>query len=186
MATVVGQRVTLRAFREDEVELVHRARSINPEGLVAQASLDQLRERIVRSGKMVGGRLDMAIEADGRLVGEVDARQPKFGLPPGVYEIGIGIFSADDRSKGLGREAFALLTDHLFDAHDAERVQASTWVENAAMRRVLERLGFKYEGTMRGFMPSPRGRDDYAMYGITRFERREAKRSETPFGFSPP
>ncbi|MEA2460351.1 MAG: hypothetical protein QOH90_528 [Actinomycetota bacterium] len=127
---------------------------------------------------MVEGRLDLAVEAGGRLIGEVDARQPKNGLPPGVYEIGIGLFADGDKSKGLGREAFALLTDFLFQAHEAERVQASTWVENIAMRKVLERLGYTYEGIMRGFMPSQRGRDDYAMYGITRAERAAAKLNE--------
>ena len=35
-----------------------------------------------------------------------------------------------------------------------ERVQGSTDVENAAMRRVLELLGFREDGVMRGFMPS--------------------------------
>lgn len=167
--------MTLRAFRLDEAEVVHRARSTQiPAG---QASLDRLKERIARSGRMVGGRLDLAVEVDGRLVGEVDARQPKEGLPPAVFEIGIGLFAEEDRSKGIGREAFALLTDHLFDAHEAERVQASTWTENIPMRKVLEKLGFRYEGTMRGFMPSPRGRDDYALYGITRPERAAARES---------
>ncbi|MEA2499290.1 MAG: hypothetical protein QOH26_1695 [Actinomycetota bacterium] len=178
MTHVIGPRVTLRAFRIEEAELVHRARAIDGEPLVGQASLTQLKERMARSGRLVEGRLDLAIEVDGRLVGEVDARQPKYGLPPGVYEIGIGLFSVGDRSRGLGREAFALLTDHLFQACEAERVQASTWVENIAMRKVLDRLGYTYEGTMRGFMPSSRGRDDYAMYGITRDERAKAKELE--------
>ena len=178
MIEVKGPRVTLRPFRIEEAEAVHRARAIDGEPLVGQASLDQLRERMARSGRMTEGRLDLAIEVDGRLVGEVDARQPRFGLPPGVFEIGIGLFSAKDRSLGLGREAFGLLTDHLFESCEAERVQASTWVENLPMRKVLDRLGFTYEGVMRGFMPSPRGRDDYAMYGITREERAKAKANE--------
>ena len=171
-------RVKLRPFRVEEAEEVYRARALDPEGSVAQASIERLRERLGRSGRMVDGRLDLAIEVDGRLIGEVDARQPKEGLPPGVYEIGIGLFRVEDRSQGFGREAFALLTDLLFERHEAERVQASTWVENLPMRKVLEGLGFVYEGKMRDFMPSPRGRDDFAMYGITRAERAAVKRAE--------
>ena len=38
------------------------------------------------------------------------------------------------------------------------------------MRRVLEELGFVHEGTMREFMPGPDGREDYALYAITREE----------------
>jgi RimJ/RimL family protein N-acetyltransferase len=60
------------------------------------------------------------------------------------------------------------MTRHLFDNEDADRVQASTWVENRAMRRVFEKLGFTEEGTLRSYMPSERGRDDYVIYAITK------------------
>jgi RimJ/RimL family protein N-acetyltransferase len=46
-------------------------------------------------------------------------------------------------------------------------VQLSTDVDNAAMRRVAELLGFGFEGVLRGFMPSAEGPRDYAMYGMT-------------------
>ena len=35
------------------------------------------------------------------------------------------------------------------------------------MRRTLERLGFEFEGVLRGFMVSADGPRDYAMYGMT-------------------
>jgi len=47
-------------------------------------------------------------------------------------------------------------------------VQASTAADNIAMRRVLEKLGFMYEGTLRSFMPAGEGRDDYVLYAVTR------------------
>ena len=47
-------------------------------------------------------------------------------------------------------------------------MQASTAAHNTAMRRVLEKLGFVYEGTLRGFMPADEGREDYVMYAVTR------------------
>ena len=47
-------------------------------------------------------------------------------------------------------------------------MQASTSAGNAAMRRVLEKLGFVYEGTLRSFMPAGEGRDDYVLYAVTR------------------
>ena len=49
-------------------------------------------------------------------------------------------------------------------------MQASTAAGNTAMRRVLEKLGFAYEGTLRAFMPSDHGRDDYVLYAVTRPE----------------
>jgi RimJ/RimL family protein N-acetyltransferase len=48
-------------------------------------------------------------------------------------------------------------------------VQATTDVDNVSMRRVLEALGFGFEGVLRGFMPDADGPPrDYAMYGVTR------------------
>src|SRR4051812_5004629 len=119
------------------------------------------------------GRIELAVEAEGRLVGDVQARQPEHCLPAGVYEIGISLFSESDRGKGWGRDAVELLTTHLFAERAAERVQASTAVHNTAMRSVLERLGYREEGIMRAFMPTVAGaRDDYALYAVTRAEWR--------------
>lgn len=127
--------------------------------------------RIERSPRLVQGRLDLGVEVDGRLVGTVEVRQPPEGLPPGVFEIGIVVFAPADRGRGVGRAAVSLLTDYLFADAGTHRVQASTWVENAAMRRVLELLGWTCEGVMRGFMPAgERGRQDFALYGVTRAE----------------
>jgi RimJ/RimL family protein N-acetyltransferase len=38
------------------------------------------------------------------------------------------------------------------------------------MRRVLEKLGFTFEGIMRAFMPAGDHREDFALYAITRAE----------------
>jgi len=90
-------------------------------------------------------------------------------MPPGVWELGIELWDAADRGRGIGRQSIALLSSHLFEREDAIRVQATTDVDNAAMRRVLEHLGFAFEGILRGFMPTGSGPPhDYAMYGLTK------------------
>jgi RimJ/RimL family protein N-acetyltransferase len=128
----------------------------------------RLRTRIERSGRLVNGFLEFAIEVDERLVGTVQARRPENAMPRGVFEIGIELF-AEERGLGYGRDAVEQMVELLFRSHGAHRVQASTWVENAAMRRVLERLGWQFEGVLREFMPSADGDlHDYAMYAITR------------------
>ena len=114
--------------------------------------------------------LDLAIEAEGRLIGDVQARHPRHAIPPGVFELGIEIYDAADHGKGYGREAVRLLTGWLFERADAGRVQAGTAVGNISMRKVLEILGFRFEGVMRGFMPGLLGREDFTLYGVTRPE----------------
>ncbi len=114
------------------------------------------------------GWLALGIEVDGRLVGDVQARHPKNAMPPGVYEIGISLFDAE-RGKGIGRRAVQLFTDLLFEAHGAGRVQGSTAIDNLAMRRVFDALGWTFEGVLRSFWPAGNGRrEDYALYAVTR------------------
>jgi RimJ/RimL family protein N-acetyltransferase len=172
MLRLEGDRVVLRAFRPDELELVVAARERGQTPGVPRSPRTRIRQRLERSGRLVRGWIDMAIEAEGQLVGEVDARQPSDSMPPGVFELGILLYDAAERGKGYGSEAIALLTDHLFEREDGERVQGSTAVANTAMRRVFIKLGFVEEGIMRGFMPGPNGREDYALYGVTKDEWR--------------
>jgi len=112
-------------------------------------------------------RLDLAIEVDGRLVGDVQARSSEDAFPPGNFEIGIDLL-AGERGHGYGTEALRLFTAHLFEG-GAGRIQASTALDNVSMRRVLERVGYRFEGVLRGFMPkADGGRDDYALYAVIR------------------
>ena len=162
--------VTLRPFRPEEVELVWEARKrrASPTSPVTPGARRAIQRQIERSGRLSDGFLKLAIDVDGRLVGEIDARCPPNALPPGVFEVGIELYADEDRGRGYGTEAVRQLVDRLFAREGAERVQASTAAGNTAMRRVLEKLGFVYEGTLRGFMPSGGGRDDYVLYAVTR------------------
>jgi RimJ/RimL family protein N-acetyltransferase len=167
-----GDRVSLRPYRPEEAEqlLEHWLSSTWRVGGTADraAARRRLRQRIARSGRLAGGRLELAIDVDGSVVGDVEARHPPGALPPGVFEIGIEIHDAAERGRGYGSEAITLIAQHLFDMHAAERVQASTAVWNEPMRAVFRRLGFAEEGVMRSFMPTETGRDDFVLYAITR------------------
>jgi RimJ/RimL family protein N-acetyltransferase len=164
-----GERVSLRPLRSEELEIVWQARLNDDTApwMSTPQAYERLKKRVANSGEFLEGWLDLGIEADGRLVGEIDARQPPRSLPQGVFELGISLFETADRGHGLGTDAIRLMTRYLFEHEDAARVQGSTWVGNTAMRRVFLKLGFTEEGVLRSFMPSERGRDDYVMYAIT-------------------
>ena len=132
----------------------------------------ELGERIERSGEFDGTELLLGIQVDGRLAGEVQARQPRMGLPPGVFELGIDLFDAGRPRTWHRRAALTQLLTRLFGDEGAHRVQLTTDVDNAAMRAVSERLGFGFEGVMRNFMPSTDGPRDYAMYAMTKDDYR--------------
>lgn len=178
MTEIRGPRVLLRGFRPDEVDVaVTRTGGVSSWSAGDDAERGRRRrERIERSGSRTEWELLFAVEAGGRLVGDVQGRCSDHAMPPGVWEIGIELWDESDRGRGIGREAVALLSSHLFEHEDGIRVQATTDVDNEAMRRALEALGFWFEGVLRGFMPVADGAPrDYAIYGLTR-EDWETKR----------
>jgi RimJ/RimL family protein N-acetyltransferase len=167
MTAVRGPRVTLRAFRPEEIDDAMRRMGggIEPS---SDGQAMRRRARLQGSGARNDWEVLFAVEAEGRLVGDTQGRCSDHAMPPGVWEIGIELWEPSDRGRGLGREAVALLSTHLFEHEAAIRVQATTDLVNAPMRRVLESLGFGFEGVLRGFMPTGDGTArDYAIYGIT-------------------
>lgn len=176
-----GERVRLRPLRPDDVDVIERGMAEADERSMPSGPppRGELVRRVDAGGRLdERGTLDLGIEVEGRLIGDVQARQPRYALPPGAFELGISIFDPADRGKGYGREAVALITSFLFES-DAHRVQASTDVSNGAMRAVLERMGFALEGVLRSFMPSSTGPRDYALYAITQPDWKTLKETWT-------
>jgi RimJ/RimL family protein N-acetyltransferase len=162
--------VSLRPLVVSDLDALWAARTSSdaPWADTSDGALRKLRERVGHSGRLSNGELLLGIVADGELVGEIQARQPEMGLPPGVFEIGIEVFDPATRGGGIGRRALSQFVSHLFQEEHAHRIQLTTDVENLAMRRVAEHVGFAMEGTLRAFMPSKDGPRDYLMYGLTR------------------
>ncbi len=166
MTEIAGERVRLRAFRRDEHDAFVAARMAAGEGVaVASPSEEELRRRVEGSGELTDKGLLLAIDVDGRAVGEIQAYRA--GLPDGVFGIGIGLFDEADRGRGVGTEATSMLTRYAFAELGARRVEAGTHVGNAPMIGVLERLGFVREGVLRRFFPSRDGGMDCAIYAMT-------------------
>jgi [ribosomal protein S5]-alanine N-acetyltransferase len=74
------------------------------------------------------------------------------------------------RGKGFGREAVALLVDHLLATTSVERVAATCDVDNVASCRLVEGLGFRREGTLRSAFYHHGRWHDVHLYGVTRAE----------------
>lgn len=162
----------LRPVGLDDIESLVSGYGAEPASFGDPAAVrERLRRQIERNPTLAdGGFVALAVERDGVVVGDIQARCPKHGFPPGVCEIGITLF-ASARGKGVGKEAVALFTEHLL-AEGQERVQATTAVDNTAMRRVLEAVGYTFEGVLASYAPGDDGgRADYAMYAVTSRDR---------------
>ncbi len=81
----------------------------------------------------------------------------------------------NERGKGYGTEALAIMVDYLFLSKDIMRIQAQTDQRNVASQKVLEKAGFKKEGTLRNnFFMRGEWTDDY-IYSIIREEWKEPR-----------
>lgn len=168
---IEGAKVSLRPFVAGELNTLWARRvSTAASWMIGPNSYERLKSRVLNSGRLADGWLFVAIEAEQRLVGEVEARHLDRSMPPGVFELGVELYEQGDRGRGFGSETIALFTSYLFEDHGAERVCGSTSIDNLPMRRVFESCGFVFEGIMRAFMPADEGRDDYALYAITKPE----------------
>jgi len=91
-----------------------------------------------------------------------------------LTEIGYSLVPSE-RGKGYGTEAVKIMVDYLFLSKDIVRIQAKTDPRNVASQRILEKAGFKKEGTMRkSFFCRGEWRDT-VLFAILRDEWKEPK-----------
>ena len=97
------------------------------------------------------GQLIVELVADGTPIGTVGWHRVMNGPNPesACWNIGISILP-DARGRGYGVEAQRQLAAYLFATTDANRVEASTDVDNLAEQRALEKAGFLRDGALRG------------------------------------
>ncbi len=108
---------------------------------------------------------------DGTKIGWISHR---LAQPDGWTEIGYLIIPTE-RRKGYGTEAIQLMVDYLFLTRDIVRVQAGTHVRNRQSQKILEKAGFKREGTIRRAYFIHGEWADHYMYSILREEWKEPK-----------
>lgn len=87
----------------------------------------------------------------------------------GLAEVGYTLTSKYQR-RGLMVHAMHLLISDLFDRTSLERIEARCAVENHASQRVLERLGFKKEGTLRSYFRLHGKRVDNLLFAILKVD----------------
>jgi len=160
---VTGPRLALRPLRPEEIDQQWQAMvTADPMGIAEVPDEARFRARLRRSGQLVDGWIDLAIDLDGAAIGRIQTFVPEGrSLPAGTFEVGIHLRESQ-RGQGYGREAVTLLTGWLFEHAGAQVVESATDPANAAMRAVFHRVGWARAGSQTEF-----GRD-WAVYRITR------------------
>jgi hypothetical protein len=103
MVVIWGERVVLRPFRQEEADPWHLARMASADDRtqfpVGPPDPDRLRERVERSGELRDGSLDLAIEVDRQLIGEIGTyAEPGRTMWPGLFFLSIALFRPEDRA----------------------------------------------------------------------------------------
>ena len=117
-----------------------------------------------RNGEMI-----VELVSAGRPIGHVSWHEVHYGPPPKsrAWNIGISLIP-EVRGQGYGGVTQRLLADWLFENSDANRVEASTDVDNLAEQRALEKAGFIREGVQRASQFRAGGYHDLVTYARLR------------------
>jgi ribosomal-protein-serine acetyltransferase len=129
--------------------------------------------RRARTKESEGSGLERAIVADGRIVGV--AGFPTIDRADRSAAIGYWLDEAH-QGRGVMTSAVAALVSHAFENRQLNRLEIRADVENTPIRAVAERLGFRYEGTLRqAYRVGERYSDD-AVYSMLASDRAPARR----------
>ena len=74
--------------------------------------------------------------------------------------------------KGFMREAVLTIVDFSFSRLSLSRLEAATLSENRSSRRLLEKVGFKYEGVGQSYLQINGRWRNHVLYGLLRNDRR--------------
>jgi ribosomal-protein-alanine N-acetyltransferase len=113
-----------------------------------------------------GWSLPFAVTFEERLAGQVTVSNVVRGALDGA-SVGYWV---DGRLAGRGimPTVLALVVDHCFGPVGLHRVEANVRPENAASRRVVEKLGFRHEGIRERFLYIDGAWRDHVCYALTR------------------
>lgn len=114
-------------------------------------------------GPVAGQWVQIAIDVDGRLAGDVAVGLETNGL---VASIGYTV-APSHQGRGLGRRAVAAVVDALFDELQVHRAQADLDPRNIPSARLVEALGFTHEGVLASSVLARGEWTDDARYGLT-------------------
>jgi RimJ/RimL family protein N-acetyltransferase len=118
--------------------------------------------------------------ADDRPVGSLDLHE--LDLTNGGAGLGIQVGDATDRGRGYGGDAIDALVDFGFERLRLERIWLDVFDENAAARRLYERLGFVHEATFRNGVFRGGRYEDVHRLAILRSEWAERRGAEGAAG----
>lgn len=122
--------------------------------------------RTLRREARAGRALPFGITVAGRLAGQVTVSN----VVRGAFDSGYVGYWVDGAlaGRGVAPTALALVLDHCFGPAGLHRIEANVRPENAASRRVVEKLAFREEGRHARYLYIDGAWRDHISYALTR------------------
>jgi [ribosomal protein S5]-alanine N-acetyltransferase len=166
-------RLTLRPITPDDADALFEARGdaevMRYWDWPAQSSVAAVREVLAAHMPPPGDDTILwwaaALTPDGPAIGECDLSE--IDRHHGRAELGF-LFARRHWGQGYALEAMEAVIAHAFGPLGLARLWARFHAGNEASRRLLERLGFTYEGTLRSHILRDGERRDCVIYGRLR------------------
>lgn len=165
----------LRAWKTEDAESLAQAadnpniarnlRNVFPNPYTLEAAVWYINDCIANAEKK---QINYAIVVDGQAVGGIG-----IFVKDDVYENSaeLGYWLSEDYwRKGIMSRAVQIICKEAFEAFDIIRIFAEPFADNAGSRRVLEKAGFTYEGTMRNGVYKDGEVHSYCIYSVLREE----------------
>jgi ribosomal-protein-alanine N-acetyltransferase len=151
--------VTIRPIRVRDARILEREllgnrswlrqwEATNPGGPVGFDSKASIRSLLAHA--RTGNGVPFVIEYEGEFAGQLNVSGMSYGS---LSSASIGYWVAERfAGHSVTPTAVALATDHVFFGLGLHRMEICIRPENAASMRVVEKLGFRYEGLRRRFI----------------------------------
>lgn len=168
----MSEEVALRPLREDDLAVLDRFDAdptvLGPFQWKGFTDPRARRRRWDKDGYVNVASTGLAVTVKAEIAGIASWKAADRGGPAGgCLEIGLTLLP-EFRGRGLGDAAHRMLVDHVFRTTRVHRLEAFTDAENAAARRILEKLGFHREGVMCQVTWRDGGWRDEAVYALLR------------------
>ena len=112
--------------------------------------------------------MPFVIEVQGKLQGQLNVANVMYGS---VSSAVLGYWvSPEVAGKGVMPTAVALVTDYLMDQVGLHRVEINVRPENLASLRVIQKLGFRYEGLKQRYIHINGDWRDHYVFALTKEE----------------
>lgn len=154
--TLIGNKVIIRPFTINDITPMLDILN-DPEIIKLTGSADSTEQTLIPLNEDIttrwyetindqDDRLDLAIEYNGKLAGEIVLNEYDEELMTCNFRILIG---KEFRDKGLGSDAIKTFLNYAFNTLNLHRIELEVIAFNPRAQHVYEKCGFVYEGTKR-------------------------------------